>query len=168
MFSFDAAMRGALLDACRFDWSNISPAVFGALSQSVWTRRSVALRGAHYTTEKNILKVIEPLFMDDPCAELERVRVRRDRGRLVALRRFQEKLGIMTFFDPACGCGNFLIITYRELRMLEIEVIGEIRKATTPGRRCLMSRGSRSWMWTSSTGSSLASSRLASRRLRCG
>ena len=129
-FSFDTAMRGALLDACRFDWSNISPAIFGALFQSVMDPVERRAKGAHYTTEKNILKVIEPLFMDDLRAEFERVRKRRGRGRLAALRQFQAKLGGLTFFDPACGCGNFLIIAYRELRLLEIEVIQEIRDAT--------------------------------------
>ncbi len=129
-FSFDAAMRGALLDACRFDWSNISPAIFGALFQSVMDPAERRAQGAHYTTEKNILKVIEPLFMDDLRAEFERVKARRGRGRLAALRQFQAKLGGLTFFDPACGCGNFLIIAYRELRTLEIEVIREIREAT--------------------------------------
>ena len=129
-FSFDAAMRGALLDACRFDWSNISPAIFGALFQSVMDPAERRAQGAHYTTEKNILKVIEPLFMDDLRAEFERLRKRRGRGRLSALRQFQAKLGGLTFFDPACGCGNFLIIAYRELRLLEIEVIREIRDAT--------------------------------------
>ena len=129
-FSFNAAMRAALLDACRFDWSNISPAIFGALFQSVMDPAERRAQGAHYTTEKNILKVIEPLFMDDLRAEFERVRTRRDRGRHAALRQFQEKLGGLKFFDPACGCGNFLIIAYRELRMLEIEVIREVREAT--------------------------------------
>ncbi len=129
-FSFDTAMRGALLDACRFDWSNISPAIFGALFQSVMDPTERRAQGAHYTTEKNILKVIEPLFMDDLRAEFERVRKRRGRGRLAALRQFQAKLGSLTFFDPACGCGNFLIIAYRELRLLEIEVIRDIRDAT--------------------------------------
>ena len=130
MFSFDAAMRGALLDACRFDWSIISPAIFGALFQSVMDPAERRAQGAHYTTEKNILKVIEPLFMDDLRAEFERLRARRGRGRLAALRQFQGKLGGMTLFDPACGCGNFLIIAYRELRLLEIEVIREIRDET--------------------------------------
>ena len=125
-FSFDAPMRGALLDACRFDWSRLSPAIFGALFQSMMDPVERRAKGAHYTTEKNILKVIEPLFMDDLRAEFERVRKRR--GRLAALRQFQAKLGSLTFFDPACGCGNFLIIAYRELRMLEIEVIRDTRE----------------------------------------
>ena len=128
--SFDAVMRGALLDACRFDWSEISPAIFGALFQSVMDPSERRAQGAHYTTEKNILKVIEPLFMDDLRAEFARLKSRKDRRRLAELRRFQERLGGMTFFDPACGCGNFLIIAYREVRLLEIEVIREIRAAT--------------------------------------
>ncbi len=82
--------------------------------------------GAHYTTEKNILKVIEPLFLDDLRAEFTRLKPRRDTGRANALRTFQSKLGGLRFFDPACGCGNFLIIAYRELRVLEIEVLREI------------------------------------------
>ena len=111
--AFDASMRDKLLDACRFDWSNISPAIFGALFQSVMDPAERRAQGAHYTTEKNILKVIEPLFLDDLRAELARLKLRKDNRRRADLRRFQEKLGRMTFFDPACGCGNFLIIAYR-------------------------------------------------------
>ena len=128
--AFDAAMRGALLDACRFDWSEISPAIFGALFQSVMDPVERRAKGAHYTTEKNILKVIEPLFMDDLRAEFARLKSRKDSRRLTKLRRLQERLGAMTFFDPACGCGNFLIIAYRELRLLEIEVLKAIRVGT--------------------------------------
>ena len=123
-------MRDRLLDACRFDWSNISPAIFGALFQSVMDPKERRAQGAHYTTEKNILKVIEPLFLDDLRAEFARLKARKDSRRLADLRRFQDRLGAMRFFDPACGCGNFLIIAYRELRLLEIEVIREIRAAT--------------------------------------
>ena len=138
MFSFDAAMRGALLDACRFDWSNISPAIFGALFQSVMDPAERRARGAHYTTEKNILKVIEPLFMDDLRAEFARVKARRGRVRLAALQQFRAKLGDLTFFDPACGCGNFLIIAYRELRLLEIDVTREIRNATASSSQAML------------------------------
>ncbi len=134
-FSFDTPMRGALLDACRFDWSKLSPAIFGALFQSVMDPAERRAKGAHYTTEKNILKVIEPLFMDDLRAEFERLRARRGRGRLAALRQFQAKLGSLTFFDPACGCGNFLIIAYRELRELEIEALREIYPKSQMGRQ---------------------------------
>ena len=133
-FSFNAVMRAALLDACRFDWSNISPAIFGALFQSVMDPIERRKQGAHYTTEKNILKVIEPLFLDDLRVEFEKIRKRRG-SRRKALRKFQTKLGDLTFFDPACGCGNFLIIAYRELRQLEIEVLKEIYPRNWEGRR---------------------------------
>ena len=129
---FDAAMRQALLDAGQFDWTAISPAIFGALFQSVMEPADRRAKGAHYTTEKNILKVIEPLFLDDLRAEFQRLQARRD-GRSVAdLRRFQEKLGALRLFDPACGCGNFLIIAYRELRALEIEVLRELASRRGP------------------------------------
>ena len=137
--AFNAAMREALLEACRFDWSNISPAIFGALFQSVMDPVERRAQGAHYTTEKNILKVIEPLFMDDLRAEFERLRKRR-RGRLAALRRFKEKLGKLKFFDPACGCGNFLIIAYRELRELEIKVLKEIHPRRQGRRQAALLR----------------------------
>ena len=91
--SFDAAMRATLLDAARFDWSNISPAIFGALFQSVMDPAERRAQGAHYTTEKNILKVIEPLFLDDLRAEFGRLKARRDSRRRPELLRFQERLG---------------------------------------------------------------------------
>ncbi len=127
--SFSADMRSRLLDACNFDWSNISPAIFGALFQSVMDPEERRAQGAHYTTEKNILKVIEPLFLDDLSSEFLRLRSRKDSRRRSALQSFQKQLGELTFFDPACGCGNFLIIAYRELRLLEIEVIRELHVA---------------------------------------
>ncbi len=124
--SFNSDMRNRLIEACRFDWSEISPAIFGSLFQSVMDKRERRERGAHYTTEKNILKVIEPLFLDDLRAEFARLKTRRDSRRRPELIKFQEKLGELTFLDPACGCGNFLVVTYRELRLLEIEVLREI------------------------------------------
>ena len=123
---FDALMREALIDACHFDWSKVSPAIFGSLFQSVMEPEERRAQGAHYTTERNILKVIEPLFLDDLRAEFERLKARRDTRRRTELERFHRRLGEMTFFDPACGCGNFLIIAYRELRTLEIDVIREL------------------------------------------
>ncbi|MXW46292.1 MAG: class I SAM-dependent DNA methyltransferase [Gammaproteobacteria bacterium] len=128
--AFDSDMREKLLGACRFNWSNISPAIFGALFQSVMDPAERRAQGAHYTTEKNILKVIEPLFMDDLRAEFERLKSRKDTRRRADLERFQEKLAQLKFLDPACGCGNFLIIAYRELRELEIEVLKEIHAKT--------------------------------------
>jgi len=125
--SFDAEMRQRLLDACRFNWSGISPAIFGSLFQSVMDKKKRRALGAHYTTEKNILKVIEPLFLDDLRAEFDRLKNRKDSRRRTELQAFHKRLGEMTFFDPACGCGNFLIIAYRELRELEIGLIRELR-----------------------------------------
>ena len=132
---FDREMRAALLEAGRFDWSAISPAIFGSLFQSVMDPDERRAQGSHYTTEKNILKVIEPLFLDDLRVEFERLRARKDSRRRSELRAFQKRLGEMKFFDPACGCGNFLIIAYRELRQLEIEVIRELRRGSTDERQ---------------------------------
>jgi len=125
--SFNTHMRDTLLEACKFDWSGISPAIFGALFQSVMNAKERRAQGAHYTTEKNILKVIKPLFLDELWAEFNALRSRKDTHRRKLLRKFHEKLGKLRFFDPACGCGNFLIIAYRELRELEIHVIKELR-----------------------------------------
>ena len=127
---FDAPMRQALLDACRFDWTTISPAIFGALFQSVMDPADRRAQGAHYTTEQNILKVIEPLFLDDLRAEFARLKARHDNRKRAALLAFQQRLGELRFFDPACGCGNFLIIAYRELRLLEIEALRKLRTLT--------------------------------------
>jgi hypothetical protein len=119
--AFNASMRSLLLDACQFSWDAVSPAIFGSLFQEVMTdRRS---QGAHYTTERNILKVIQPLFLDDLRAEFVRLRERRDSGRRKSLEAFHQKLAGLRFLDPACGCGNFLIISYRELRVLEIDLL---------------------------------------------
>ena len=127
---FDAAMRQALLDASRFDWTAISPAIFGALFQAVMEPADRRAQGAHYTTEKNILKVIEPLFLDDLRAEFQKLQKRRDGRSMADLRKFRDRLGTLRLFDPACGCGNFLIIAYRELRSLEIEVLRAMASRT--------------------------------------
>jgi hypothetical protein len=119
---FGRAMRDLLLEACGFSWEKISPAIFGALFQSVMNARERRAKGAHYTTEKNILKVIEPLFLDELRGELTKI-LGLKRGREQALKAFQGRLASLKFFDPACGCGNFLIISYREIRSLEIEVL---------------------------------------------
>ena len=114
----NAEMRDALVRCTGFDWSRISPAVFGSLFQSIMQPAERRQIGAHYTSERDILKLVHALFLDDLRAEFETVR--HDRRRLPA---FHQKLGSLTFFDPACGCGNFLVITYRELRLLELEVL---------------------------------------------
>ncbi|MGB0844846.1 MAG: DNA methyltransferase, partial [Alphaproteobacteria bacterium] len=124
--SFDSAMRMHLIEACRFDWSGISPAIFGSLFQSVMNSGERRAAGAHYTTEKNILKVIKPLFLDELQDEFTRLKNRKDNRRRVELQKFQTRLANLNFFDPACGCGNFLIIAYRELRTLETDLIREL------------------------------------------
>lgn len=120
--SFDSDMREKLIEASRFDWSPISPAIFGALFQSVMNAKERREKGAHYTTEKNIQKVIGPLFMDALKADFAKAKDLK-RGRAQALDALLYKLSKLTFFDPACGCGNFLIIAYRELRLLEIDIL---------------------------------------------
>lgn len=122
---FNADMRVALLNACRFDWTPISPAIFGSLFQSVMDAGERRKQGAHYTSEANILKLIGPLFLDDLRAEFTRLRALKS-GRAQRLAAFHDKLASLTFFDPACGCGNFLIIAYRELRLLELDLLKEI------------------------------------------
>lgn len=125
--AFDAEMRKVLIEACEFSWDAISPAIFGSLFQSVMNKDERRKAGAHYTNEKNIMKVIEPLFLDELREELETLKARKTK-RDEMLRAFQQKLGSLTFFDPACGCGNFLIIAYRELRQLELETLIALRK----------------------------------------
>ncbi len=127
--SFDGKMRSQLIEACRFKWDAISPAIFGALFQSVMEPAERRRKGAHYTTELNILKLIRPLFLDALRQEFETIKARRGTDRAARLRAFHDKLAGLTFFDPACGCGNFLIITYRELRRLEIELLKELHPA---------------------------------------
>ncbi|TBC53785.1 class I SAM-dependent DNA methyltransferase [Rhizobium leguminosarum] len=131
--SFDRDMRKRLLEACRFDWSGISPAIFGSLFQSVMNKKERRAAGAHYTTEKNILKVIQPLFLDQLRSDFARIKARKDNRRRGELLAFQKQLKELRIFDPACGCGNFLIIAYRELRTLEIELIRELRNYQAPG-----------------------------------
>ncbi len=137
--AFDAEMRLLLTEACRFNWDAISPAIFGSLFQSVMDKTQRRTQGAHYTTEKNILKVIEPLFLDDLRDEFLRIKARRDARRKAELHTFHKKLGELTFFDPACGCGNFLIIAYRELRELEIRVLKELH--TDESQRTMLDAG---------------------------
>ena len=120
---FDAAMRTALLSACMLDWSRISPAIFGSLFQSIMDATARRNLGAHYTSEENILKLIKPLFLDALWAEFEKIQ--RNHAKLIE---FHERLAQLRFLDPACGCGNFLVITYRELRKLELEILKKLHK----------------------------------------
>ncbi|GEA25976.1 hypothetical protein MiAbW_00518 [Microcystis aeruginosa NIES-4325] len=121
--AFDSKMRVMLLEACAFDWGKISPAIFGSMFQAVMNPKERRNLGAHYTSEKNIQKVIKPLFLDDLSREFEKIKGNRNK-----LLEFRKKIANLYFLDPACGCGNFLIITYRELRDLEILVLQELDK----------------------------------------
>ena len=125
--SFDTKMRQALLDCCYIDWSKISPAIFGSMFQSVMNPKERRNLGAHYTSETNILKLIKPLFLDDLWKEFESIKDNKNK-----LPEFHKKLSTLKFLDPACGCGNFLVITYRELRLLELEIL---RASNKTGQR---------------------------------
>lgn len=122
--SFDSGMREILLNCCALDWGKISPAIFGSMFQSVMNPQERRNLGAHYTSETNILKLIKPLFLDELWAEFESIKTNKNK-----LTEFHTKLSSLRFLDPACGCGNFLVITYRELRLLEIEVLRALLKS---------------------------------------
>ena len=122
---FNSDMRNALLGCCRFQWAKISPAVFGSLFQGVMEDRARRQQGAHYTSERDIMKVVRSLFLDDLRAEFALVKADRSSRRKARLDEFHERLARLKFLDPACGCGNFLVLTYRELRLLELEVLKE-------------------------------------------
>ena len=124
--SFDTKMRQALLNCCYIDWSKISPAIFGSMFQSVMNPKERRNLGAHYTSETNILKLIKPLFLDELWATFESVKDNRNK-----LPEFHKKLSTLRFLDPACGCGNFLVITYRELRLLELAILRQLYRNQT-------------------------------------
>lgn len=105
-----------------FDWSDISPTIFGAVFESTLNPETRRSGGMHYTSVENIHKVIDPLFLDDLKAELAAIKAAKRDKRKKAIA-FQEKLSVLKFFDPACGSGNFLTESYTSLRRLENEAI---------------------------------------------
>ncbi|MCF7810022.1 N-6 DNA methylase [bacterium] len=123
--SFNMEMRDKLLDCCGLDWSRISPAIFGSIFQSVMDPVERRHIGGHYTTETNILKALNPLFLDDLQLEYKE---KKNNHR--ALKALQRKIAGIKILDPACGCGNFLSVAYKELRRLEIKILLELRKDT--------------------------------------
>lgn len=125
--SFDSKMREQLINVCLFDWSEISPAIFGSLFQSVMDREQRRKQGAHYTSEQNILKVIEPLFLNSFWDKFDKIKNLTGNRRRSELIKFQQSLSDINFLDPACGCGNFLVIAYREMRKLELSILDEIK-----------------------------------------
>jgi len=121
--TFDSSMRKILLSCSSFDWSKVSPAIFGSMFQSVMDKDKRRNLGAHYTSEKNILKLVKGLFLDEIQLEFEK-----SKTSINKLESLHSKISNYKFLDPACGCGNFLIITYRELRFLEIEILKQTYK----------------------------------------
>jgi hypothetical protein len=134
---FNSKIRDLVLDALKIDWSKISPAIFGDMLQLAMDKGLRRELGAHYTSEENILKLINPLFMDDLGDEFHKVK-----GSPKDLKAFHEKISSLRFLDPACGCGNFLIISFRELRLLELKVIQTLGDYTeNPGRSLFFKTG---------------------------
>ena len=122
---FDRTMRDALLKACEFDWTSISPAVFGSLFQSIKSRDARRAGGEHYTSEQNILKTLGPLFLDNYKGQVTAARGKSDERR--RLRELWSSFRDLRYLDPAAGCGNFLLVAYREMRQIELDVILRLR-----------------------------------------
>lgn len=120
---FDRSMREVLLECCAFNWSAISPAIFGSMFQAVKDKNARRVLGEHYTTETNILKTIGPLFLDELNEELANQAHSKS-----GLKKLRTKLSKLRFMDPACGCGNFLVIAYREMRDLELRILQRLKE----------------------------------------
>ena len=125
-FYFNAELRELLFECAHRDWAKISPEIFGSLFQSVMNSVERRELGAHYTEEANILKVINSLFMDDLRQQFEAAKKTAKAKRTEAIHALHKTMGSLRFLDPACGCGNFLVVAYRELRRLEDDIIGEL------------------------------------------
>lgn len=120
-------IKDTLLESAMFNWSEISPTIFGAVFESTLNPETRRSGGMHYTSIENIHKVIDPLFLDDLKAEFEEIKkIAVERTKKRKLEEFQNKLASLKFFDPACGSGNFLTETYVSIRRLENQVISEI------------------------------------------
>lgn len=116
--------RTAILDASAVDWSGISPAIFGSMFQAVRDAETRRAFSEHYTSEENILKTLNPLFLDELRDEFTAALARDTTQKKVnALNKLWNRLGDIRFMDPACGCGNFIIVAYRELRAIELQVM---------------------------------------------
>lgn len=121
--AFDSGMRDKLLKACAFNWSDISPAIFGSLFQAVKDKKARRELGEHYTTETNILKTIGPLFLDEL-----RERFAQGVHSVSELKKLRKTMGKLRFLDPACGCGNFLVVAYREMRELDLQILKRLQE----------------------------------------
>ena len=136
----NAEFRNVILEACDRDWATISPAIFGSMFQSVRDAKTRSELGEHYTSEENILKTLNPLFLDELRAEFEHIKTL---GKYEAdrLRKLRNKLGSIRYMDPACGCGNFIIVAYRELRDLELAIMERLQQITGDGAMLLANVG---------------------------
>lgn len=141
---FNARARNILLECGRLEWNQISPVIFGSMFQAVMKPEERHAFGAHFTSERNIQKVIEPLFLDDLKAELQTIleticdtQKKLTKGQTEKLNAFQGKLASLTFLDPACGSGNFLIVSFREIKRLEFEAVKVLHKFDSPDRSLL-------------------------------
>lgn len=130
--SFTREMRAALIECCHFNWAAISPAIFGSMFQAVKSRTARRGLGEHYTTEANIMKVVGPLFLDQFRADFKAAH-----HNVNQLKRLRSRVGEYRYLDPACGCGNFLVIAYRELRRLELDILLRLRDLTGDGQLSL-------------------------------
>jgi hypothetical protein len=131
-FSFNESMRKALIDATAYDWSGISPAIFGSLFQSVRDQETRRTMGEHFTSEQNIMKVIGDLFLNDFNERLAKAW-----DAPIQLKRFHQELGEYNFFDPACGSGNFLVVSLKYLRALELRILARIQELEGTGQMAL-------------------------------
>jgi hypothetical protein len=138
--AINAEFRTVILEACDRDWAAISPAIFGSMFQSVRDARTRRELGEHYTSEENILKTLNPLFLDELRGEFEHIKTL---GKYEAdrLRKLRNKLGRIRYMDPACGCGNFIIVAYRELRDLELAIMERLQEITGDGAMLLANVG---------------------------
>jgi hypothetical protein len=128
-FNFNSSMRKALIEATAYDWSSISPAIFGSLFQSVRDQETRRQMGEHFTSEQNIMKVIGDLFLNDFSERMNKVW-----DSPIQLKRFHQELGEYHFFDPACGSGNFLVVSLRHLRSLELRILARIQELEGSGQ----------------------------------
>lgn len=123
---FNARARRLLLECGNMEWRDISPVIFGSMFQAVMDPEQRRSMGAHYTSEKNIFKVLRPLFLDALYEEFEQIQQKKQ-GKKAALQAFHAKIANLGFLDPACGCGNFLVVAFRELKELELQVLQALR-----------------------------------------
>ncbi|WP_410610989.1 class I SAM-dependent DNA methyltransferase [Amycolatopsis sp. lyj-109] len=128
----NAEFRNIILEACDRDWATISPAIFGSMFQSVRNAKTRRELGEHYTSEENILKTLNPLFLDELRAEFAHIKTL-DKYEADRLRKLRDRLGAIRYMDPACGCGNFIIVAYRELRDLELAIMERLHEITGDG-----------------------------------